>query len=191
MFDVRRKVEETNCGDGGFVGEEDRFDVALAGLPVCFEIGEGLGGGMAKMFREMAGAIYRSAMVLVRLRKAVDASGWVLVPSYLAGRDWLQVRYSPHWRAAGRPGGSGRETFRRPARLLARAPAEAGIERSDADVTNAVKHLKCEPRGKRRLHQPSAGEVAAGHLLLKAELATLRPEVVMCLGGRHAIAAGL
>ena len=46
--------------------------------------------------------------------------------------------------------------------LLDAALAEAGIARRDAFVTNAVKHFKWEPRGKRRIHQkPSAGEVQA------------------------------
>jgi DNA polymerase len=72
-------------------------------------------------------------------------------------------------------------------RLLDRALAEAGIERSDAYVTNAVKHFKWEARGKRRIHQaPSAREVAACRPWLEAELAVVRPEVLVLLGATAA-----
>src|SRR5689334_19873860 len=61
-------------------------------------------------------------------------------------------------------------------RLLNEALAEAGIERSDTYVTNAVKHFKWEPRGKRRLHKkPNAREIAACRPWLDAELAVLQP----------------
>jgi DNA polymerase len=72
-------------------------------------------------------------------------------------------------------------------RLLDGALAEAGIERSDAYVTNAVKHFKWEPRGKRRIHQrPNASEIAACRPWVEAELAVVRPEVLVCLGATAA-----
>jgi uracil-DNA glycosylase family protein len=72
-------------------------------------------------------------------------------------------------------------------RLLDEALAEAGIERSDAYVTNAVKHFKWEPRGKRRIHQrPNAAEIAACRPWVEAELAVVRPEVLVCLGATAA-----
>jgi DNA polymerase len=73
-------------------------------------------------------------------------------------------------------------------KLLDRALEEAGIERSDAYVTNAVKHFKWqEMRGKRRIHQtPNAREVAACRPWLEAELAVVRPQVLVALGSTAA-----
>ena len=72
-------------------------------------------------------------------------------------------------------------------KLLDRALEEAGIDRGAVYVTNAVKHFKWEPRGKRRLHKkPSGREIAACRPWLDAELALLRPEVVVCLGATAA-----
>jgi len=71
--------------------------------------------------------------------------------------------------------------------LLDAALEEAGIDRADAYVTNAVKHFKWEPRGKRRIHQkPNAVEIAACRPWLDAELAVLRPKVLVCLGATAA-----
>ena len=68
-------------------------------------------------------------------------------------------------------------------RLLDRALEEAGIARSDVYVTNAVKHFKWEPQGKRRKHKkPSAAEVAACRPWLEAEIQVLDSRVVLCLG---------
>lgn len=67
--------------------------------------------------------------------------------------------------------------------LLDRALDEAGIDRAAVYVTNAVKHFKWEPRGPRRLHKtPSARERAACRPWLLAEIAAVRPEVVVCMG---------
>lgn len=72
-------------------------------------------------------------------------------------------------------------------KLLNRALEEAGIGRSDCYVTNAVKHFKWEPRGKRRIHKkPSSREMAACFPWLEAELRIVRPEVVVCLGATAA-----
>lgn len=74
-------------------------------------------------------------------------------------------------------------------RLLERALEEAGIERKDAYVTNAVKHFKWIQRGKRRLHQkPLIRQVIACKPWLQAELEILRPEVIVCLGATAAYA---
>jgi DNA polymerase len=80
------------------------------------------------------------------------------------------------------------EPFVGPAgRLLDRALAEAGIDRSKVYVTNAVKHFKWEPRGKRRIHKkPSTLEIAACRPWLDAEIATIRPRVIVCLGATAA-----
>ena len=72
-------------------------------------------------------------------------------------------------------------------RLLDEALAEAGIDRGDVYVTNAVKHFKWEPRGKRRIHQkPNASEIAACRPWVEAELAVVRPHVLVCLGATAA-----
>lgn len=68
-------------------------------------------------------------------------------------------------------------------KVLDRALEDAGIARSDTYVTNAVKHFKWEPRGKRRLHKkPSPREIAACRPWLEAELRIIRPKIVVCLG---------
>lgn len=68
-------------------------------------------------------------------------------------------------------------------KLFDRALAEAGLDRSRAYVTNAVKHFKFEQRGKRRIHQkPNAGEVRACRFWVAQELAFVRPRLVVALG---------
>lgn len=71
--------------------------------------------------------------------------------------------------------------------LLDRALVQAGIDRSRCYVTNAVKHFKWEARGPRRLHKkPSSREVTACRPWLEAELAVIRPDLVVCLGATAA-----
>jgi uracil-DNA glycosylase len=63
----------------------------------------------------------------------------------------------------------------------------AGIDRRTVYVTNAVKHFKWEPRGKRRIHvKPSRSELTACRPWLEAELAVVRPRVLVCLGATAA-----
>jgi uracil-DNA glycosylase family protein len=72
-------------------------------------------------------------------------------------------------------------------RLLDEALEEAGIDRGAAYVTNAVKHFKWQPRGKRRIHQkPNAAELAACRPWLDAELEVVKPEALVCLGATAA-----
>ena len=60
--------------------------------------------------------------------------------------------------------------------LLDKALVEAGIDRTKVYVTNAVKHFKWEPRGKRRIHKkPNAAEIAACRPWLDAEIAVIKP----------------
>jgi DNA polymerase len=67
--------------------------------------------------------------------------------------------------------------------LLDRALAESGVRREQVFVTNAVKHFKWIPRGKRRMHKtPAQREVMACHYWLEKELASVRPQVVVALG---------
>jgi uracil-DNA glycosylase len=71
--------------------------------------------------------------------------------------------------------------------LLDRCLAEAGIERDKAYVSNVVKHFKWTPRGKRRMHsKPNAMEIRACRPWLDAEIAAVRPTVLMCLGATAA-----
>ncbi len=72
-------------------------------------------------------------------------------------------------------------------RVLDQALAEAGIDRAETYVTNAVKHFKWEPRGKRRIHQkPNWSEIAACRPWLDAELAVVKPRVLVALGATAA-----
>jgi uracil-DNA glycosylase family protein len=72
-------------------------------------------------------------------------------------------------------------------RVLDRALEEAGVDRSLAYVTNAVKHFKWEPRGKRRIHaKPNWSELAACRPWLDAELEVIAPRVLVCLGATAA-----
>lgn len=72
-------------------------------------------------------------------------------------------------------------------KLLDKALEEAGIGRRKVYVTNAVKHFKWEPRGKRRIHKkPNATEIAACRQWLDAEIAFIRPKVIVCLGATAA-----
>jgi len=67
--------------------------------------------------------------------------------------------------------------------VLAKALADAGIERDKVFVTNAVKHFKFEQRGKRRLHKrPNAYEIDRCHLWLDFERKLIKPEIVVALG---------
>src|SRR5205807_10181333 len=73
--------------------------------------------------------------------------------------------------------------------LLDRALAQAGIERSEVYVTNVVKHFKWvrDERGKRRIHKkPRASEINACRPWLDAEIALVKPQVLVCLGATAA-----
>src|SRR2546423_10965141 len=71
--------------------------------------------------------------------------------------------------------------------MLDKALEEAGIPRNDVYVTNAVKHFKWEPRGKRRIHKkPRVSEIKACRPWLEAELRAVKPQVVVCLGATAA-----
>jgi uracil-DNA glycosylase family protein len=72
-------------------------------------------------------------------------------------------------------------------KLLDRALDDAGIDRSQTYVTNAVKHFKWTARGKRRIHQkPTWGEIAACRMWLDAELGVVQPRVLVALGATAA-----
>jgi uracil-DNA glycosylase len=72
-------------------------------------------------------------------------------------------------------------------KLLDRALVDAGIDRTSVYVTNAVKHFKWEPRGKRRIHKkPRVSEIGACRPWLDTEIALVKPRVVVCLGATAA-----
>jgi DNA polymerase len=72
-------------------------------------------------------------------------------------------------------------------RILDEALDEAGIERAKVFVTNAVKHFKFVPRGKRRLHQrPNAEEIGACHVWYERERGIVRPDLIVALGATAA-----
>jgi DNA polymerase len=68
-------------------------------------------------------------------------------------------------------------------RLLDKALVEAGIERSDVYLTNAVKHFRFEREGKRRIHKtPAASHILACSPWLRRELEIVKPELVVVMG---------
>ena len=72
-------------------------------------------------------------------------------------------------------------------RLLDKALVEVGIARDEVYITNAVKHFKWEPQGKRRKHKrPSAGELAACRPWLASEINAIHPRILVCLGATAA-----
>jgi uracil-DNA glycosylase family protein len=71
--------------------------------------------------------------------------------------------------------------------LLDKALEQAGINRGEVYVTNAVKHFKWEPRGKRRIHKkPNQLQISACRPWLDAEIEVIRPAVIVCLGATAA-----
>jgi DNA polymerase len=71
--------------------------------------------------------------------------------------------------------------------MLDRALEDAGMDRKSLYITNAVKHFKFEPRGKRRLHvKPSAGEIEACKWWLEQEMRLVSPKLVIALGATAA-----
>jgi DNA polymerase len=72
-------------------------------------------------------------------------------------------------------------------KMLDRCIKEAGIDRRRAYVTNAVKHFKWVPRGTRRIHnKPNSMEIAACFPWLEAEIAAVKPKIVVALGATAA-----
>lgn len=72
-------------------------------------------------------------------------------------------------------------------KILDRALDAAGIDRDDVYVTNAVKHFKWEPRGKRRIHKkPNGMEIAACRPWFDEEVKVVKPKVIVCMGATAA-----
>lgn len=74
-------------------------------------------------------------------------------------------------------------------KVLDRAMAEAGLDRKKVWLTNAVKHFKNEPRGKKRLHKrPNRYEVEVCHVWLRQEISLVKPQLILALGVTAAVA---
>jgi DNA polymerase len=74
-------------------------------------------------------------------------------------------------------------------KLLDRAMAQAGLDRKKAYLTNAVKHFKNEPRGKKRLHKrPNRHEVEVCRVWLRQEIELMKPRLILALGVTAAVA---
>ena len=74
-------------------------------------------------------------------------------------------------------------------KVLDRAMAEAGLDRKKVYLTNAVKHFKSEPRGKKRLHKrPNRYEVEVCRVWLRQEISLVRPQLILALGVTAAVA---
>ena len=74
-------------------------------------------------------------------------------------------------------------------KVLDRAMAEAGLDRKKVWLTNAVKHFKNEPRGKKRLHKrPNRYEVEVCRVWLRQEISLVRPQLILALGVTAAVA---
>ena len=74
-------------------------------------------------------------------------------------------------------------------KLLDRAMAEAGLDRKKVYLTNAVKHFKNEPRGKKRLHKkPNRYEVEVCRVWLRQEISLVKPQLILALGVTAAVA---
>jgi len=82
---------------------------------------------------------------------------------------------------------SGRSFVGPAGKIMDQALEEAGIDRCQVYVTNAVKHFKWEPRGKRRIYQkPNSREIAACRPWLEAELRIVGPKLVVAMGATAA-----
>jgi uracil-DNA glycosylase len=74
-------------------------------------------------------------------------------------------------------------------KILDRAMAEAGLNRKKVWLTNAVKHFKNEPRGKKRLHKrPNRYEVEVCRVWLRQEISLVKPQLILALGVTAAVA---
>ncbi|HEY7608662.1 MAG TPA: UdgX family uracil-DNA binding protein [Alphaproteobacteria bacterium] len=97
-----------------------------------------------------------------------------------------------HFMLVGEQPGDKEDTAGRPfvgpaGKLLDRALADAEIDRGDTYITNAVKHFKNEPRGKRRIHKrPNVGEVEKCRWWLEREIAIVKPALIVALGSTAA-----
>ena len=147
---------------------------------------------MAHPALETAAPLVPERPTLEKLRAA--AGGCTACPLYKTGTQTVFGEGTSTARAIfiGEQPGDSEDKLGRPfvgpaGKLLDRALEQAGIDRELVYVTNVVKHFKWTPRGKRRLHEkPNAREIAACRPWLEAELAVVKPELLVCLGATAA-----
>jgi uracil-DNA glycosylase len=147
---------------------------------------------MPKAVIQTAAPLIPSHLTLVSLRKA--AGGCKACPLWKLGTQTVFGEGSPHARVffVGEQPGDKEDLEGRPfvgpaGKVLDKALEAAGIDRNEVYVTNAVKHFKWEPRGKRRIHKkPNQLEIAACRPWLEAEIKVVKPEVIVCLGATAA-----
>jgi uracil-DNA glycosylase len=147
---------------------------------------------MAPTTRDTAQRFIPPHASLRALRKA--ARGCTACPLYRTGTQTVFGEGSPGapiMLVGEQPGNvedlSGRPFVGPAGKLLDRALADAGLDRAQIYVTNAVKHFKWVQRGKRRLHKrPGSLEIVACKPWLEAEIAAIAPQVIVCLGATAA-----
>ncbi len=150
--------------------------------------------GRARAGREEEGALTgaRTLVSLAELRDAVSecrrCTLWKATTQGVPGEGLAPARLMLVGEAPGDSEDLQGHPFVGPAgAILDRALQDAGLGRESVYITNAVKHFKFEPRGKRRLHiKPSASEIEACHWWLSEELRLVAPKLVMALGGTAA-----
>ena len=115
---------------------------------------------------------------------------WRLGTQTVFGEGRLKARFMLVGEQPGDVEDKAGEPFVGPAgQLLRESLAEAGIALDDVYLTNAVKHFKWEPRGKRRIHaKPDRTEVLACRVWLEAEIALVKPRAIVALGATAAAA---
>jgi len=147
---------------------------------------------MAHPALETAAPLVPERPTLEKLRAA--AAGCTACPLYKTGTQTVFGEGTSTARAIfiGEQPGDSEDKLGRPfvgpaGKLLDRALEQAGIDRELVYVTNVVKHFKWTPRGKRRLHEkPNAREIAACRPWLEAEIAVVKPRVLVLLGATAA-----
>lgn len=141
---------------------------------------------------QTAAPLVPSHPTLPKLR--IVAAGCTACPLYKLGTQTVFGEGSSHARVmfVGEQPGDKEDLEGKPfvgpaGRLLDKALESAGIDRRLVYVTNAVKHFKWEPRGKRRIHKkPNQLEILACRPWLEAEVAVVKPEIIVCLGATAA-----
>jgi DNA polymerase len=136
--------------------------------------------------------LHPSDSTLVEIKKR--AARCRACPLYKLGTQTVFGEGSPHARIVmvGEQPGAQEDAQGRPfvgpaGKLLDRALAEAGIDRADIYLTNTVKHFKWVSAGRHRLNEKAnAREIAACRPWLEAELAIIKPRIVVALGATAA-----
>jgi uracil-DNA glycosylase family protein len=148
--------------------------------------------GMPKVPAKTAAPLLPPKPTLPKLREA--AAGCKACDLWLRGTQTVFGEGSPRSKVlfVGEQPGDKEDLAGRPfvgpaGMILDKALAQAGIDRAEVYVTNVVKHFKWEPRGKRRIHKkPNTLQIAACRPWLDAEVAVVKPQVIVCLGATAA-----